>query len=210
MTKNQIISIVHACACAYDANLRNTQVMFVYLDANNNTCFAEVRFRSHHFLHFTGLTLRKGLSANQFYNRILHGKLNPNDFSVSNPFLVQRKLKILPSIVNIDHNARMIGDYVGPHLELYTEKVAGTTSACLGFILKNDIYIPNTILNEDIRNISQHPPGKIFAIFKRTSTEHYYTKLTYFKKTYTFSNELFSPAILSKLDMQLFTSYIPS
>ena len=90
MTKNEIISIVHKCACTYDTELCNTQIMFAYHDTIRNINFAEVRFRAHNFLHFTGLIPQKGLSANQFYNRISHNKLSPNDFSINNPYIVQQ------------------------------------------------------------------------------------------------------------------------
>ena len=81
--------------------------------------------------------------------------------------------------MNIDTRARMIGNYIGPHLELYTEKVTGTTTACLGLIEKGDCYIPNSVLSEDIRSIVPKPPGKIFAIFKKSIGNTLYTQLTY-------------------------------
>ena len=206
MTQNEIIAIVHKCACTYDTNLCNTQVMFVYYNAQNKVEFAEVRFRAHNFLHFTGLVPRQGISANTFYHKIVNNKLSPNDFFVKCPFTTELKLKILSSIVNIDQTARMIGNYTGPHLELYTEKVAGTTSACLGLKKKNDFFIPNTVLSEDIRNISQYPPGKIFAIFKMKSTKRKYTQLTYKKKDLQLTKSLFPATVLSKIDSQLFSS----
>lgn len=206
MTKNEIITVVHKCACTYDTSLCNTQVMFVYYNAQNHVEFAEVRFRAHNFLHFTGLVAGKGISANTFYRQILNNKLSPNDFFVKCAFTTELKLNILPTIVKIDRTARMIGNYTGPHLELYTEKVAGTTSACLGIISKKDFFIPNTVLSEDIRNVSQYPPGKIFAIFKMKSTERKYTQLTYIKKDLQLTKNLFPTTILSKIDPQLFSN----
>lgn len=41
--------------------------------------------------------------------------------------------------MSIDTSARMIGNYTEPHLELYTEKVTGTTTACLGLIQSKDM-----------------------------------------------------------------------
>lgn len=75
--------------------------------------------------------------------------------------------------MSMDTSARMIGNYTGPHLELYTEKVTGTTTACLGLIQSKDCYIPNSVLSEDIRSIVPKPPGKIFAIFKNQLVHHY-------------------------------------
>lgn len=62
----------------------------------------------------------------------------------------------------------MIGNYNGPHLELYTEKVVGTTTACIGLIKRNKYYISNSILHEDIRDISDNPIGNIVYILKKT------------------------------------------
>ncbi len=38
------------------------------------------------------------------------------------------KMKVLQNIMNIAYTARMIGDYTGSHIDLYTEKVTGTKS----------------------------------------------------------------------------------
>lgn len=202
MTKTEIISIVHKCACTYEARLSNTQIMFIYLDAQNQLDFVEVRFRPHNFLHFTGLMPREGISANKFYYLILNHKLSPKDFSIGRPFHTERKLQILSKITVIDQIARMIGDYIGPRLELYTEKIIGTTSACLGLIFKNNYFIPNTILYEDIRDISQPPLGKIIAAFKMKSSEHHYMTLIYKKKNVTLTQSLFPPTILTKINPQ--------
>lgn len=81
--------------------------------------------------------------------------------------------------MHIDTRARMIGNYTGPHLELYTERVTGTTTACLGLIEKGNCFIPNSVLSEDIRSIIPKPPGKIYAIFKKPIKSTLYTHLTY-------------------------------
>ena len=200
MNKTEIISVVNKCVRTYETNLCNTQIMFVYVNAHNQIDYAEVRFRSHNFLHFTGLVPRANISAKKFYHLILHHKLSPNDFSIGQPINTERKLQILSKIVVIDQLARMIGDYIDPRLALYTEKIIGTTSACLGLIFKNNYFIPNTILNEDIRNITQPPIGKIIAIFKMKSSEHHYSKLIYKKKDIRLTKNLFPPVVLSKIN----------
>lgn len=205
MTKTEIISTVHKCVRTYETNLCNTQVLFVYLNSKNQIDFAEVRFRSHNFLHFTGLSPREGITANKFYHLILNSKLSPNDFTIRNPINTERKLKILSKIVIIDQVARMLGDYIGPRLELYTEKIIGTTSACLGLIFKNNYFIPNTILHEDIRDITQPPVEKILVVFKMKSSEHYYTNLIYRKKGVSLTPEIFPPALSSKISPQFWS-----
>lgn len=98
---------------------------------------------------------------------------------LENNYTTELKLNVLDTIMNIDKKARMIGNYMGPHLELYTEKVTGTTTACLGLIQNKECYIPNSVLCEDIRSIVPKPPGKIYAIFKKPIKETLYTQLTY-------------------------------
>lgn len=175
MTKKQAIDIISKCAKLYHKYLENYQIVFVYRDANNHSSYTEVQFKTYNFLHFTGVIPRAGLNANDFYRHALNSKISEQDFSFKDNHTTELKLQILDIIMCIDTRARMIGNYIGPNFELYTEKVTGTTSACLGLILKNNHYIPNSILKEDIRSIVPKPPCKIFAIFKKRLSDKYYT-----------------------------------
>lgn len=139
----------------------------------------EAIFRSNNFMHFTGITTKNHLKANAFYRNALDKRMKESDIQFKNSHTTELKLQILQNIMNIPFSARMIGDYNGSHLDLYTEKVAGTTTACLGLILRGNEYIPNTILKEDIRNITPKPPGKIFAIFRKPIRQDKYTELTF-------------------------------
>lgn len=100
------------------------------------------------------------------YRDALNHKLSERDFYYKDYHTTELKLQILNVVMDIDSRARMIGSYTGPHIELFTEKVTGTTTACLGLISKGDCYVPNSILKEDIRAVIPKPPGKIYAIFK--------------------------------------------
>lgn len=137
MNKQQAISIISKCAKLYQKHLENKQIVFIYRNELNHSDYTEVQFRSYNFLHFTGVIPRSGLNANDFYRYALNSKLSENDFILKDNYTSILKLQVLESIMNIDKSARMIGNYIGPHLELYTEKIAGTTSACLGFIPQN-------------------------------------------------------------------------
>ena len=129
MTKSEAISIISKCADTYKKYLDGKQVAFVYRDENNHSNYTEVKFRSHNYLHFTGVKLRNGLTANDFYRYALNHRLSENDFSFKDTYTTELKLKVLATIMNIDTRARMIGNYIGPHIELYTKKVTGTTTA---------------------------------------------------------------------------------
>lgn len=204
MTKQQAISIISKCVKLYDKNLVGKQVAFVYLDENNRPHFTEVLFRTYHFLHFTGVNPRPGLNANDFYRRAQNSRLTENDFSFKSNNTTERKLQILDVIMCIDTRARMIGNYMGPNLQLHTEKVTGTTSACLGLILKNNIYLPNSVLKEDIRTIVSKPPGKIFAIFKKDFRSKQYTILTYKSKPIRLTSNCLPRQLIPLIDPSLF------
>ena len=66
MTKKQAIAIITKCAKQYQQYLEGNQVVFVYRDENNKSNHTAVRFHSHNFLHFTGVTPRTGMNANGF------------------------------------------------------------------------------------------------------------------------------------------------
>ena len=106
--------------------------------------------------------------------------------------------------MTIPFSARMIGDYIGAHLNLYTEKVAGTTTACLGLVLHGNEYIPNTILKEDIRDIIPKPPGKIFAIFRKPIRQNIYTELTFQSSSIDITKKCLPLDLLKKVDKSLF------
>lgn len=200
MTKKQAINIITKCAKQYHHRLEGCQVAFVYRDANNHSDYTSVRFQSHNFLHFTGVSLSTGINANNFYRAALNNRLSENDFSFKSNHTTELKLKVLDVIMNIDVKARMIGNYSGPHLELYTEKVTGTTTACLGLIQNNDYYIPNSVLSEDIRSIVPKPPGKIYAIFKKSTNSHFYTELTYKSPTIKITAKCLPQNLTNEID----------
>lgn len=203
MTKKEAISIISKCAALYDANLCNKQLAFVYRDGNNRSGFVEITFRSNNFMHFTGIDSKKHTKANAFYRDALEKRLKESDIYFKDNHTTELKLQILQSIMNIPFSARMIGDYIGIHLELYTEKVAGTTTACLGLILRGNEYIPNTILKEDIRNITPKPPGKIFAIFRKPIRQDIYTELTFRSGNIYITKKCLPLDLLKKVDMSL-------
>ena len=143
------------------------------------------------------------MNANDFYRAALNNRLSEHDFSFKDNHTTELKLQVLGIIMNIDTKARMIGNYTGSHLELYTEKVTGTTSACLGLIQSKDCYIPNSVLSEDIRFIIPKPPGKIYAIFKKPINSPLYTHLTYKSKDTSITKKCLPKELLNEIDHSL-------
>lgn len=206
MTKKEAISIISKCATLYAANLCDRQLAFVYRDGNNRAEFVEVTFRPNNFMHFTGIDTKNHIKANAFYRDSLDKRLKESAIIFKDNHTTELKLQILQNIMNIPFSARMIGDYIGAHLNLYTEKVAGTTTACLGLVLHGNEYIPNTILKEDIRNITPKPPGKIFAIFRKPIRQNLYTELTFQSASIDITKKCLPLDLLEKVDNSLWLS----
>lgn len=111
MTKKQAIAIITKCAKKYQQYLEGNQIVFVYHDENNHSFHTAVKFHSHNFLHFTGVSPRQGINANDFYRAALNNRLSEHDFSFKNNHTTELKLNVLDIIMNIDTKARMIGNY---------------------------------------------------------------------------------------------------
>ena len=209
MTKKEAISIISKCAGLYASNLCDRQLAFVYRDAKNNSGFIEAVFQANNFMHFTGIELKSRTKANEFYRNAIDKRLKETDILSKSDHTTELKLQILHNIMNIAYSARMIGDYTGSHLELYTEKITGTTTACLGRIRSNGGYIPNTILKEDIRNITSKPPGKIFAIFRKHIAESQYNEITFQSKKATITMKCIPAELNPKISSSVFEYELP-
>ncbi len=74
----------------------------------------------------------------------------------------------------------MLGDSDSIRPKLYTEKLVGGTKACVGFVTDSlsGAYVPNTVLNEDVRD---NVGGclQIIAAYRKRLDEPRYGELTY-------------------------------
>ena len=71
------------------------------------------------------------------------------------------KLNVILTLMNIYKTARMMGDYNSSKSVLYTKKLTGNHIGCMGFANYGGYYNPNTLLNEDIRSVTQKPQENI-------------------------------------------------
>lgn len=106
-------------------------------------------------------------------------------FEFSDDGTTVMKLTVLPSVINKNLSAKMIGDYNSSKPRLYTEKVAGSTNACMGF--KKDaatgVFVPNTVLREDLRsNVCSYV--RVIAAYRKKQSEEKYRELTYAAKKF--------------------------
>ena len=111
------------------------------------------------------------------------------------------KLEVLPQLMKLDRTASMIGNFTGHSLLLQTNKLIGNVNACMGFI-KNEqnMYVPNTALKKDIRDIADDRK-KIIAVLKKDINEKLYKNITYLKQKYQIIDILKNQDINEKIDI---------
>ena len=190
-TKQQAISIITDCAVKYKENLDGYQLLFILKDKYNHISSLEVSFNPYNFLHLTGIKLADKTTATDFYERCLNHKLSPDDFSFAPDGTTQLKLEILPQLMVKNISAKMVGDFNGCNPKLYTEKLAGGVKACLGFVrTPYSEYVPNTVLNIDIRTATRLPL-QVIATYRRKRSDSVYNELVYKAKKIDWNNITF-------------------
>lgn len=97
----------------------------------------------------------------------------------------------------------MIGEYDEPKIFLQTDKIAGNINACMGFVRDKrlKLYVPNTALKKDIRQITSIR-NKIIAILKKDSRDKLYSNITYLKQNYNIIDILKNEEINKKIDIE--------
>lgn len=194
-TKEDAIKIVTACAQKYRDELDGNTLLFVCIDKHNTISCFEFSFRPENFMHLTGLKLIRNtggesemVGAADFYSRCLNHRLSPRDFEFSDDGTTVMKLAVLPAVISKNLSAKMIGDYNSSKPRLYTEKLAGNTNACVGF--KKDaaagVFVPNTVLREDLRsNVRGYV--RVIAAYRKKQSDEKYRELTYAAKKFDWS-----------------------
>lgn len=203
MKKENAIKIIVACANEYHTYLENHNLLYIFGKPQKPNYF-EAAFLPRHFLHLTGVDVAENRfsGSSDFYEKALNGQLSPNDFSLAPNGTTEMKLLILPQLMKIHRSARMIGDYSFTKSALYTEKLAGTVTACLGFVRDDKYFIPNTALNEDIRDITHKPQQRVLAVFRKSIEQDIFQELCYIAKGITTQDILFPEELQKKVVLQ--------
>jgi hypothetical protein len=205
MKKETAIKIITECAKAYHVNLENRNLMFIFGTAQK-PAFLEAVFLPRNFLHLTGVSLssKNPPRSSDFYEKSLKGRLSPDDFSIAADGTTEMKLLVLPQLMKIYQSAKMVGDYNSTKSLLYTGKLAGNVSACMGFVREDRYYIPNTALKEDIRNITLSPQQRVLAVFRKPISQPVYQDLCYTAKGISFSDLQIGEDLQSIIELPLF------
>ncbi len=125
----------------------------------------------------------KRINAAHFFKLCLDRRLTEDDFDFAEDGTTPMKMHVFPRVVEKNISANMVGYYNGQQPRLYTERLAGSVQGCIGFVKdKNtDRYIPNTLLEGDIR-LKVVQPDRILATYRKRSKEKTYSEIVYAAK----------------------------
>lgn len=185
MTKKEALQIVFSCAASYKKNLAGRSLLFVTTDKHKTVRCLEVTFDSSNFLHMTGFKLnKKEISANNFFSMCCDKRLSESDFEFAADGTTEMKMRVLPGLVQKHLSAKMVGDYNLSQPKLYTDKLAGSVGACMGFVRNGGKgrFVPNTVLEGDIRSMVKCSANRIVITYRKRRGKNQYTEIVYVAK----------------------------
>ena len=182
MKKETALKILFDCAKDYKENLAEKNLLFICTNSAQKTFSLETVFSTGNYLHMTGVKFKTGLAlnANDFFSLCVDKRLRLADFELSEDGTTELKLKVLPSLMKRNISASMAGDYSGVRPWLFTEKLAGGVCGGIGFVFdeKRNLYVPNTVLNEDIRKLTKEKV-RIIATYRKEVKDKTYSECVY-------------------------------
>lgn len=177
-----MVTIIHNAAKCYETEFCHKNLLIIF-GAPCKPSYIQTASSERNFLHLTGVISQlKGNNASElFYAKAIDGNLSVDDFEINPDGTTQLKMEVINQALNISCNAKMIGDYNNGRIKLQTNKIAGSTASCIGFIKDNGYYVPNTILCDDTRsNVIESQ--RIIAILSKNVSESQYEKTNYVAK----------------------------
>lgn len=182
MDKKEAIKQICTLAKQYDLNLLNRNIIFIF-NYNDTYQYLETAFFNRNFLHLIGVKLLDSSNTpTNFYNQCLTNRVPINSFELKKDGTTELKLRVLPSLFNLS-GYKMIGEYNKTKNFLITEKLCGGIHGCIGFVKDgaSKYNVPNTSLQEDIRNLVRKT-YRIVAVLGKSTSERYYNRLIYTDK----------------------------
>lgn len=184
--KEEYLRIIVQAAALYKENLLNKNMLIIYEKQQKQYFCLNILFLERQFLHLTGVRTTNNISSKDFFQKCISRKLTVKDFEVEDTWTTTKKMNVIIPAMSIYKNAKMVGDFQsnGTYGKLYTEKVVGNERGCLGFKLddKSNYMVPNTLLQEDIRDITTKS-NKLVAIYMKDAKEPLYNHICYLAKS---------------------------
>ena len=181
-SKKEAVSIVISASRMYRDNFVGKRLLFLMTDKHKKVYSLEVGFDASNFQHLTGLRMTDpNCSHLDFYNRCVEGRMKASDIEFAANGTTHQKLWVLPEVFRrMDLSANMIGNYNGRQPLLYTEKLVGGVKWAVGFVNVGggQRYVPNTLLEGDIRDYITDN-YRIIAAYIKEIEEETFTKKVY-------------------------------
>lgn len=202
MNKKEALDMIVKCARQYDLHLKDHNVMFIVLNKDRTISSIETFFRDSNFLHLTGVT--SPLNSMAFYKACTDNMLSPQQFDFKKN-TTELKLQILHEAMQIDRIAKMVGEFNSNGINLYSQKIVGTISLCMGFVRDKDdrYFVPNTLLKEDVRIKSIPPVLKIACVLKKPIESEKYELITSIGRKIDLKELSLPQSIIDKLSDKL-------
>ncbi|GHV44777.1 hypothetical protein FACS1894204_02490 [Synergistales bacterium] len=206
MTKEEAIITIHNCALLYSNNLSRKNVLFIS-KSNDKSMYFEPLFMPENFLHLTGVKIEKKfekkLKSLSFFQHAFGNRLNPEQIYFAANGTTEMKLSILPKLMNIHQTARMVGRYNNPNTGsvLVSDKIAGTITFAMGFRYEDGVYVPNTALRENVKNLTDNSQ-QVLAIFVKPKDKEKYTQLSYIAKNTSIDSPILRKIVDEKTDLR--------
>lgn len=189
MDDTEVLKIILESAKLYRDNLVDKNLIIISYNAKTKTYNSiETLFLKRNFLHLTGVKLvtkeitelgnRRIGGAVDFYNLCLKNELKITDFIQADDGTTSLKMKVLPLLMTLRGN--LMGDFNYSKNRLVTEKIVGNLRGCMGFVKEGAYYLPNTVLQDDIRDVT-YQANSIVCIIEKERRENNYELLRYVK-----------------------------
>lgn len=156
---SQELKKIYNAAQLYKDNLVNKDIAFLY---NTEAGIDEIKchFAEENFAHLVGLKSMpkpKGISATEIYHQCLNRNLEQKRCLLTHrKGVIQSKLDIIGDLMKIGSNCQLIGqldETLG--IRIKSDSLINASSmSIMSFSNNGDVYIPNSALKRDIREIS--------------------------------------------------------
>lgn len=131
--KTETLKRILSAAKIYDKEL-NGKDLLVLAKQEKNIVSYNIRFKSYHFKHFTGV--ESNLSATSFYAKTINNRLLVNEFEFNDTFLIEKKMRVLENAMKLPYSAKMIGDFQYAGIKIEADMGAGSPQYVMAF--RND------------------------------------------------------------------------
>lgn len=185
LDKTQAARIIMEAALIYDKNFNKRNLLIIF-GAPNAPKFIETYANDKNFHHLTGVKLNTNKILENvedktssiftiFFYKALNKRLSPEAFEFKNE-TTEQKLRVLIQTLRVSSNSKMFGTYSGTRMNLKTDKLAGGVKSFIGFLKVGKNYVPNTVMEDDIRKNSKKTE-RVLAILSKKVDDLSYNKI---------------------------------